>query len=87
MSYSPEWIPGALLVLIALLVAPPLAMIAFAILVLVVLALLLALAGAIAATPFLLFRSASSRWVEHVADRRTPEPTSRGLKPLPSSKT
>jgi hypothetical protein len=81
MSYRPEWIPGALVALVALLCAPPLALIAFLIL---ALAVLLAVAGAIAVTPYLLFRSVRSRWAGNVADRRNAKPTSRGLTPVPS---
>jgi hypothetical protein len=84
MSYRPEWILSASVVLLALLVAPPLALIAFAIVVLAALAALLALAGAIVATPYLLFRSVRSRWAHHVADRRNAQATMRGLKPVPT---
>ena len=56
MSYIPEWILGASVVLVALLCAPPLALIAIGVLLLVVLAALVALAVAIAATPYLRFR-------------------------------
>jgi DNA-binding MarR family transcriptional regulator len=62
MSYSPEWILGASVVLVALLCAPPLALIGFGVLLLAVLAALVALAGAIAATPYLLFRTVRRRW-------------------------
>ncbi len=85
MSYSPEWIPGTFVLLIALLIVPPFAMIALLILAPLVLAILLALAGAIAATPYLLFRSLRSRWAQHVAGRNA-EPMRQGLNPVPSKK-
>lgn len=69
MSYSPEWILGAWVALVAFLCAPPLALIAFGVLVLAVLAALLALAGAIAASPYLLFRSVYRRWAQSGATR------------------
>ena len=84
MSYSPEWIPGAFVVLVGLLCAPPLAMIAFGLLLVAALAALMGLAAAIAATPYLLFRSVRSRWSQHVADRRNAQPIGRGLTPVPS---
>jgi hypothetical protein len=70
MSYGPEWIVAAPVLWVALLRAPPLALIALGVLLLAALATLLALAGAIAATPYLLFRSASRRWAHHHAGRR-----------------
>jgi hypothetical protein len=73
MSYSPEWILAIFVCLIALLAAPPLALIAFFVLVLAVLAVLLALAVAIAASPYLLFRSARRRWAHAHAARRPAE--------------
>jgi hypothetical protein len=84
MSYALEWIPGACVVLVALLCAPPLVLIALGVLVLAALAALLALAGAIAATPYLLFRAVRRRW-----HRTTPatEPARRGLKPVHSKST
>jgi hypothetical protein len=84
MSYRPEWILGASVVLVALLCVPPLALLVFGVLLLAALAALLALAGAIAATPYLLFRSVRFRWAQHHADRRNAEPTSRALKPVHS---
>ena len=84
MSYSPEWILGAPVVLVALLCAPPLALIVFAVLLLAALAALVALAGAIVATPYLLFRSVRRRWAQNDADRRYAEPAHRGLKLVPS---
>jgi hypothetical protein len=84
MSYSPEWILGACVVLVALLCAPPLVLIAFGVLVLAALAALVALVGAIAATPYLLLRSARRRWAQNHADQRNAAPASRGLKPVPS---
>jgi DNA-binding MarR family transcriptional regulator len=60
-SYSSEWILGAPVLVVALLCAPPLALIAFGVLLLGVLAALVALAGAIAATPYLLFRTVRRR--------------------------
>jgi DNA-binding MarR family transcriptional regulator len=62
MSYTPEWILAAPVVLLALLCAPPLALIGFGVLLLAVLAALVALAGAIAATPYLLVRTVRRRW-------------------------
>jgi membrane protein implicated in regulation of membrane protease activity len=50
--------------LIALLWVPQLALIAFGVLLLAALAALLTLAAAIAATPYLLFRSVRFRWDE-----------------------
>ena len=61
MSYSPEWALGACGVLVALVCVPELAVIALAVLLLGTLAALLALAGAIVATPYLLFRSVRRR--------------------------
>ena len=69
MSYSPEWTLGAWVALIAFLCAPPLVLIAFGVLVLAVLAALLALATAIAASPYLLFRAVQRRWAQSGATR------------------
>ena len=84
MSYVLEWIPGGLLALPVLLVAPPLAMVAVLILLLVAVALIVALAGTIAAAPYLLLRSVRSHRAQHVPDRRTVEPMRRRLEPVPS---
>jgi hypothetical protein len=78
MSYSPEWIPAGFVGLVALLCVPPLAMIAFGVILLGALAALVALAGAIVATPYLLFRSVRSRLAQNEADRRNAMPTSPG---------
>jgi hypothetical protein len=85
MSYSPEWILGACVVLVAILCAPPLALLAFGVLLLAVLAALLALAGAIVATPYLLFRAVRHRWTQNSAGRWNAEPIRGGLEPVPST--
>lgn len=64
MSYSPEWTLATFVALVAFLCAPPLALIAFGVVVLAVLAALLALAGALAATPYLVLRSVRRRWAQ-----------------------
>ena len=69
MSYRLEWIPAASVAFVSLLCAPPLALIAFGILVIVALSALLALAAAIAGTPYLLFRSVRARWAQPVLIR------------------
>ena len=84
MGYSPEWIVAAPVLLVALLCAPPLALIALGFVLLAALAALLALAAAIAATPYLLFRSARRRWAHHRAGRPNAAPASRVLRPVPS---
>jgi membrane protein implicated in regulation of membrane protease activity len=82
MSYSPEWILAGFVTLVAFLCAPPLALIAFGVLVLVALGALLALAATIAASPYLLLRSVRRRWAQSHADRRHAESTSRRLSPM-----
>lgn len=61
MIYAPEWILGSSVVLLALLCVPPLAVIVFGALMLAMLTALVALALAVAATPYLLFRSIRQR--------------------------
>ena len=82
MSYSPEWIVAGFVTLLAFLCAPPLALIAFGVLVLAVLAALLALAAAIVASPYLLFRAVQHRWAQKHAGRRNVQPARRGLSPV-----
>ena len=64
MSYGPEWILGTSVTLVAFLCAPPLALVAFGLLALAMLAAILALAGAVVATPYLVVRSARRRWTQ-----------------------
>jgi hypothetical protein len=71
-SYGPEWIGGAGLLGVSFLVAPPLAMLGFALGLLVAVALLLGLAGFVVATPFLFIRG---RWRR--SHRGLPAPTTR----------
>ena len=82
MSYSPEWILAGFVTLIAFLCAPPLALLAFGVLVVAGLAALLALAAAIVASPYLLIRSVQRRWAQNHADRRKAESASRPLSPI-----
>jgi hypothetical protein len=67
MSYRFEWIPGPVLLgaLLLPLVAPPLAMVGLLVVALAALAALVALAGAVLATPYLLARSLR----RHLAER------------------
>jgi membrane protein implicated in regulation of membrane protease activity len=81
MSYSPEWILAGFVTLIAFLCAPPLALLAFGVLVLAVLAALLALAVAIVASPYLLFRHVQRRWAPADARRRSAASARRALPP------
>lgn len=87
MSYRPEWILATGVSLIVLLVAPPLALIAFGVLAFAALVALVALVGAIAATPYLLLRSVHRRWAQAHAGRLNAAPTSHGLEPVPSEET
>ena len=61
MSYAPEWILGTGVALVALLCAPPLALLAFGVLLVAAAAALVALVAVIAATPYLLVRSVRGR--------------------------
>lgn len=85
MSYGSEWTgaPVVLGALFLLLIVPSFALIALTVVALAALAILLAFAGAIAATPYLLFRSVRSRWAQHVAGRRNAQPMRHGLKTVP----
>lgn len=74
MSYLVEWFPAVCVAFVALLCAPPLVLIAFGILVIVALSALLALAAAIAATPYLLFRFVRARWAQPVLIRNADNP-------------
>ena len=56
MNYRPEWTAGASVVLLVLLCAPPFALIAVGVLLIAALATVVALAGAIVAAPYLVFR-------------------------------
>lgn len=72
MKYGFEWTPGLVLVgmVVILPLAPPFAMIAVAILALCALAAVVALAGALLASPYLLFRSLRRHFAE---PRQSPE--------------
>ena len=65
MIYAPEWSLAAGVMLIVLLCAPPLALIAFGVVVVAALAALLALVAAIAASPYLLVRFGRRRWARN----------------------
>ena len=87
MSYRPEWIFGAGVVFIAALAAPPFALIALGVLLLAAVGALLAIAAAIAATPYLLFRSVRRRWAQNHTGHRSAQPASRALTLVPSKET
>ena len=87
MSYTPEFVAGVFAAPILLLVAPPLAMVALVFVLVGALALLLALAAAIAASPYVVYRSVRSRRAQEVAHRHNAAPKSPRLKPVPSHQT
>jgi positive regulator of sigma E activity len=66
-GYGLDWIPGGVLLgaVLLLLIVPPLALIALAVVALAAVAALVALAGAILATPYLVVRSVR----RHLAER------------------
>jgi hypothetical protein len=76
-SYSTEWAAGPIFLgaLLLLPLAPPIALIAVVVVALGAAAALVALAGAIIATPYLLFRSLR----RHLAERR---PSTGGSAPI-----
>jgi positive regulator of sigma E activity len=65
-KYGLEWFPGAVLLgaALVLLIVPPFALIALAVVALAAVAALVALAGAILATPYLLARTLRRRLAE-----------------------
>ena len=66
MSYSVEWIPGLLVVglVLVVLIVPPFALIGLVVVALAAVAALVALAGAVLATPYLLVRALRRRLAE-----------------------
>ena len=65
-TYGFEWLPGAAILggVLALLIVPPFALIALALVAVAALAAVLALAGAILASPFLIVRTVRRRLAE-----------------------
>ena len=66
MNYGVEWMPGLVLLgtVLALLIVPPFALIGLVVVALAAVAALVALAGAVLATPYLLVRSLRRRLAE-----------------------
>jgi hypothetical protein len=66
MKYGFEWTPGVVLLgtVVVLLIVPPFALIGLAVVALAAVAALVALAGAVLATPYLLVRSLRRRLAE-----------------------
>ena len=66
MNYGIEWMPGLVLLgrVLALLIVPPFALIGLVVVALAAVAALVALAGAVLATPYLLVRSLRRRLAE-----------------------
>ena len=73
-AYGLDWIPGGVFLgtVLLLLIVPPFALIALAVVALVAVAALVALAGALLATPYLVVRTVR----RHLAERhiRQPQP-------------
>ena len=66
MSYSVEWVPGLVVVglVLVVLIVPPFALIGLVVVALAAVAALVALAGAVLATPYLLVRALRRRLAE-----------------------
>ena len=66
MSYAVEWIPGLVVVglVLVVLIVPPFALIGLVVVALAAVAALVALAGAVLATPYLLVRALRRRLAE-----------------------
>jgi hypothetical protein len=81
-SYGLDWIPGTAVLggVLLLLIVPPFALIAVALLAVVAVAALIALAGAILASPYLLFRTVRRR----LAERHEPADAEPAEAPAPS---
>jgi positive regulator of sigma E activity len=78
-AYGLDWIPGTAVLgaALLLLIVPPFALIAVALLAVAAVAALIALAAAIIASPYLLVRTVRRR----LAERHVPQP-----RPLPAAK-
>ena len=74
--YGLEWIPGAGLVgaVLVLLIIPPFALIGLAVVAFAAVAAVVALAGAILATPYLLVRTVRRRLAERHIRQPQPQP-------------
>ena len=74
--YGLEWIPGAGLVgaVLVLLIIPPFALIGLAVVAFAAVAAVVALAGAILATPYLIVRTARRRLAERHQSTEAPVP-------------
>jgi hypothetical protein len=83
-KYGIEWTPGLVLLgaVVVLPLAPPFAMIGLVVVALAAVAALLALAGAVLATPYLLVRTIRRRLAE-----RDPSTEGSGAHPLPAAKS
>ena len=84
MKYGIEWTPGIVLLgaVVVLPLAPPFALIGLVVVALVAVAALVALAGAVLATPYLLVRTVRRRLAE-----RNPSTEGSGAHPLPAAKS
>jgi positive regulator of sigma E activity len=84
-GYGVDWIPGtaALGGVLLLLIVPPFALIAVALLAVAAVAALIALAGAILASPYLIVRSARRRLAERHETEAADAPAPSRLQPEP----
>jgi len=75
-AYGLDWIPGGVFLgtVLLLLIVPPFALIALAVVALVAVAALVALAGALLATPYLVVRTVRRRLAERHIRQPQPQP-------------
>jgi positive regulator of sigma E activity len=75
-AYGLDWIPGGVFLgtVLLLLIVPPLALIALAVVALATAAALVALVGAVLATPYLLVRTVRRRLAERPVHEPQPQP-------------
>jgi positive regulator of sigma E activity len=75
-AYGLDWIPGGVFLgtVLLLLIVPPFALIALAVVALVAVAALVALAGALLATPYLVVRTVRRRLAERHIRQSQPQP-------------
>ena len=75
-AYGLDWIPGGIFLgtVLLLLIVPPFALIALAVVALVAVAALVALAGALLATPYLVVRTVRRRLAERHIRQPQPQP-------------
>jgi positive regulator of sigma E activity len=80
-AYGLDWIPGGVLLgaVLLLLIVPPFALIALAVVALVAVAALVALAGAVLAMPFLLVRTVRRRLAERHIRQPQPRPAAKSV--------